>query len=129
MLVLDVLRVLSSTPQAAAAYTHRCSAELEAASAAAAQLGRSSPAGRALGHACTVLSGTLLLVESVLRATVAGGAGSAAVQVGARELAFAMARLFVGGEVQGHGRWRVDPCAASQLNRQRRCACRLEAES
>lgn len=105
VLVLDVLRVLSSTPQAAAAYTHRCSAELEAASAAAAQLGRSSPAGRALGHACTVLSGTLLLVESVLRATVAGGAGSAAVQVGARELAFAMARLFVGALLATHAAW------------------------
>ncbi len=102
MLVLDVLRVLSSSPQAAAAYTHRCSTDLETAAAAAAQLVQGGrPAGLALGRACVLLRGGLPSVEADLLAAVAGGAGSAAVQVGGRALSFDMARLFTGGEMQG----------------------------
>ncbi|KAL4443441.1 hypothetical protein ABPG75_011178 [Micractinium tetrahymenae] len=106
VLVLDVLRVLSSAPQAAAAFTHCCSAELNAAAAAAAALGGdSSSAGQALGRACTALRSALPGVEASLRAAVAAGPGSAMVQVGSRDLAFAMARLFVGVLLAAHAAW------------------------
>ncbi|KAL4422251.1 hypothetical protein ABPG77_009726 [Micractinium sp. CCAP 211/92] len=106
VLVLDVLRVLSSSPQAAAAYTHRCSTDLETAAAAAAQLVQGGrPAGLALGRACALLRGGLPSVEADLRAAVAGGAGSAAVQVGGRALSFDMARLFTGVLLATHAAW------------------------
>lgn len=106
VLVLDVLRVLGSNPKAAAAYTHSSSAQLEAAAAAAAQLSRGcSPAGRALDRACSALHGALPSVEAGLRAVLASGPGSATVQVGARELAFTMARLYVGALLATHAAW------------------------
>lgn len=93
---LDVLRVLSSSPQAAAAFTRRTTAQLEEGEEAAVRAG--GDRGRLLGRACSVLSQALPAVSSLLHAAVAAGPGSAAAQVGARDLAFAMARLYVGGE-------------------------------
>lgn len=100
MLSLDVLRVLGGTPQAAAAFLHQCSARLAAARGAAGLAGSGgagSTAQAPLRQACAALQCSLPGVSSQLEAAVAAP-GSPAAQVEARQLAFAMSRLFVGGE-------------------------------
>lgn len=99
MLSLDMLRVLGGSPQAAATFLRQCSARLAAVAGASQPVGASGngSAQAPLQQACTVLQRSLPGVASQLQVAAAAPASPAA-QVEARQLAFAMARLFVGGQ-------------------------------
>ena len=107
VLSLDVLRVLSSTPQAAATFLRQCSARLAAARDAAEPAGRAGAGSAALAplrQAIAAAQRSLPGVAAQLEAAAAAPS-SPAVQVEARQLAFSMSRLFVAGE-----RWPACRC-------------------
>lgn len=99
VLSLDLLRVLGGSPQAAATFLRQCSARLAAAAEAAEASGGGvgGAAQAPLQQACAGLQHSLPGVASQLEAAAAAP-GSPAAQVEARQLAFALARLFVGGQ-------------------------------
>ncbi|PRW33943.1 acyl- dehydrogenase family member 11-like [Chlorella sorokiniana] len=106
VLSLDVLRVLGGSPQAAATFLRQCSARIAAASKAAQTAGGSGSSGAQapLQQACMALQRSLPGVGSRLEAAVAAPTSPAA-QVEARQLAFALARLFVGVLLAEHAAW------------------------
>ena len=99
VLALDVLRVLGGSPAAAATFVHQCSVRLGAALHAATSTG----SGRATLHStCLLLQQRLAAVSAQLQAAAAVGVGSEGVQAVARDLAFNMARLYIGGGQAQH---------------------------
>lgn len=109
MLSLDVLRVLGGSPQAATTFLRQCATRLASAATAGQQAAGSGSARAPLQQACTALQSSLPGVAERLEVAAAAPASPEA-QVEARQLAFAMARLFVGGQL-GNNReaWGEEP--------------------
>lgn len=97
VLSLDVLRVLGGSPQAATTFLRQCATRLASAATAGQQAAGSGSARAPLQQACTALQSSIPGVAERLEAAAAAPASPEA-QVEARQLAFAMARLFVGGQ-------------------------------